>query len=89
MATAYMTDFPREIVESYGLGMQMKLADITISLADMFSCMPRITEHHQLMRINASSILTSLAAFLFSILNSVNPRLGLLQEKISGKAWSL
>jgi hypothetical protein len=67
----------------------MKLADIAISLADVLSCMPRISQRHQLMRINAAGVSDCLAAFLFSIPNSVNPRLGLLQEKISGKTWSL
>ncbi|KAL4868252.1 hypothetical protein BDV12DRAFT_197474 [Aspergillus spectabilis] len=75
MATAYISEFPREIVESHGLGMQMKLADIAISLADMLSCMPHISEHHQLMRINSVGVLSCLAAFLFSISNSVNPRI--------------
>lgn len=66
----------------------MKLADIAISVADMVSCMPRISAHHHRTRVGAVDVLKYLAGFIFSISNSVNPRLGLLQEKISGEAWS-
>lgn len=69
---------------------QMKLADIAICLADVLSCaffsMP---ESDQLMRVGPAEILLSLATFLASIPNSVNPRLQLLQEKISVGLWSV
>ncbi|KAJ5176207.1 C6 transcription factor [Penicillium canariense] len=48
---AYIHNLPRGIVRSHGLGMQMKLADIAISLADVLSCAPfTVSESHQLMQ---------------------------------------
>ncbi|KAL2835598.1 hypothetical protein BJY01DRAFT_69191 [Aspergillus pseudoustus] len=88
MVTTYINGFPRELVDSHGLGIQMKLADIAISLADVLSCVPRPSVRDQLMRIGPADILHCLAAFLVSRPNNVNPRLDLLKEKISGKVWS-
>ncbi|KAL2869710.1 Zn(II)2Cys6 transcription factor, partial [Aspergillus lucknowensis] len=85
---AYVTDFPRGVVDSHGLGIQMKLADIAISLADVLSCVPQRPAQGQVMRIGPADILHCLAEFLVSHPNNVNPRLNLLKEKISGRVWS-
>ncbi|KAJ5625272.1 C6 transcription factor [Penicillium lagena] len=79
----YLDMFPRGIVEGHGLGMQMKLADIAISLADVLSCTPLVPESRQLMRVRPAEVLNHLAAFLNSIPDKVNPHLELLQEKIA------
>jgi hypothetical protein len=67
----------------------MKLADIAISLADVLSCRSGNSGPHECMRVGSRNLLHYLAAFLTSIPNSVNPRLGLLQEKIAQTGWIL
>lgn len=67
----------------------MKLADIAISLADVLSCRSGNSELHECMRVGSRDLLHYLAAFLTSIPNSVNPRHGLLQEKIAQTGWVL
>ncbi|CEL03031.1 hypothetical protein ASPCAL04190 [Aspergillus calidoustus] len=69
---AHISTFPRGVVGSHGLGMQMKLADIAISLADVLSCRSGNSESHEYMRVGSRDLLHYLAAFLTSIPNSVS-----------------
>jgi hypothetical protein len=61
----------------------MKLADVAISLADTLTCVHWMPESCQLMRVGSGEMLCHLQAFLTSIRGNVNPRLEILQEKMS------
>ncbi|KAH8702093.1 putative C6 transcription factor [Talaromyces proteolyticus] len=83
----FLNRFSRNIVEAHGLGMQMKLADVAISLADVLSCVPWITERRQVMRIGPGDMLDNLANFLASLRGNINPRMEILVEKLSNRGW--
>lgn len=61
----------------------MKLADVAISLVDTLTCSPWMPESCQLMRVGSREIVCNLQDFLTSIRGNVNPRLEMLQEKMS------
>jgi hypothetical protein len=61
----------------------MKLADVAISLADVLSCIPWMSGSHQMMKVGPGDMLGHLAGFLASIRGNVNPRMEVLQEKLS------
>lgn len=65
----------------------MKLADVAISLADMLSCTPWISERRQVMKIGAGDMLCHIAQFLASLRGNVNPRMEILFEKLSNQGW--
>jgi hypothetical protein len=60
----------------------MKLADVAISLSDVLSCIPWISENCQLMKVGPGDMLGHLAEFLASIRGNINPRMQVLQEKL-------
>ncbi|KZF23903.1 hypothetical protein L228DRAFT_126548 [Xylona heveae TC161] len=79
---SYLNNFPREILEAHGLGMEMKLTEVAISLADVLICGPTSVLHAHLMRIGPGEVLSNLGQFLKSFRGGGNPRLELLQEKM-------
>ncbi|CRG87422.1 putative sucrose utilization protein SUC1 [Talaromyces islandicus] len=83
----YLNRFSPNIVEAHGIGMQMKLADVAISLADMISCIPWASERRQAMRIGPNDMLGHMANFLASLRGNINPRMEILVEKLSNRGW--
>lgn len=65
----------------------MKLADVAISLADMLSCVPWMSERRQVMRIGPNDMLGHMANFLASLRGNINPRMEILVEKLSSRGW--
>lgn len=65
----------------------MKLADVAISLADMLSCIPWVSERRQIMRIGPNDMLGHMASFLASLRGNINPRMEILVEKLSNRGW--
>ncbi|UKZ78156.1 hypothetical protein TrVFT333_005890 [Trichoderma virens FT-333] len=56
--------FPRSVIEAHGLGMEMKLFEVAMSLADILLCLPSTFEGKQLMNVGPRDILNRLAEFL-------------------------
>lgn len=73
----YLTNLPQ----------QMKLADVAISLADMLSCVPWMSERQQVMRVGPNDMLGHMANFLASLRGNINPRMEILVEKLSTRGW--
>ncbi|OKL63842.1 hypothetical protein UA08_00439 [Talaromyces atroroseus] len=83
----YLNKIPRNIIEAHGIGMQMKLADVAISLADMLFCIPWISERRQVMKVGPGDMLCHIAQLLASLRGNVNPRMEILFEKLSNQGW--
>lgn len=83
----YLNKISHNIIEAHGIGMQMKLADVAISLADMLFCIPWILERPQLMKIGPGDMLCHIARLLASLRGNVNPRMEILFEKLSNQGW--
>lgn len=61
----------------------MKLTEVAISLADVLLCAPSASQNSQMMQITRGELLDYIAGFLLSCANVGNPRLAILQDKIS------
>lgn len=61
----------------------MKLTEVAISLADMLLCSPSASQNCQTMQVSRGALLDYIAGFLLSCANVGNPRLAILQDKIS------
>lgn len=65
----------------------MKLADVAISLADMLSCIPWVSERRQVMKVGPGDMVCHIAQTLSSLRGNVNPRMEILFEKLSSRGW--
>lgn len=65
----------------------MKLADVAISLADMLSCIPWVSERRQVMKVGPGDMVCHIAQTLASLRGNVNPRMEILFEKLSSRGW--
>jgi hypothetical protein len=65
----------------------MKVADVAISLADMLSCIPWVSERRQVMKVGPGDMVCHIAQFLASLRGNVNPRMEILFEKLSSRGW--
>lgn len=65
----------------------MKLADVAISLADMLSCIPWVSERRQVMKVGPGDMVCHIAELLASLRGNVNPRMEILFEKLSSRGW--
>ncbi|EEA24183.1 hypothetical protein EYB25_004686 [Talaromyces marneffei] len=83
----YLNNLSRNIIEAHGIGMQMKLADVAISLADMLSCIPWVSERRQVMKVGPGDMVCHIAELLASLRGNVNPRMEILFEKLSSRGW--
>ncbi|EED17872.1 C6 transcription factor, putative [Talaromyces stipitatus ATCC 10500] len=83
----YLSHLSRNIIEAHGIGMQMKLADVAISLADMLSCIPWVSERRQIMKVGPEEMVCHIAEFLASLRGNVNPRMEILFEKLQFRGW--
>ncbi|KUL92177.1 hypothetical protein ZTR_02299 [Talaromyces verruculosus] len=83
----YLNNLSRNIIEAHGIGMQMKLADVAISLADMLSCIPWVSERRQVMKVGPGDMVCHIAQTLASLRGNVNPRMEILFEKLSSRGW--
>ncbi|KAF3074433.1 putative sucrose utilization protein SUC1 [Trichoderma lentiforme] len=56
--------FPRSVIEAHGLGMEMKLFEVAMSLADILLCLPSTFQGKQLMNVGPRDVLNRLSEFL-------------------------
>ncbi|KAM0471588.1 hypothetical protein ACHAPX_009245 [Trichoderma viride] len=76
--------FPRSVIEAHGLGMEMKLFEVAMSLADILLCLPSNFEGKQLMNVGPKDVLNRLAQFLthFRGGSDNNIKLQILHDKM-------
>lgn len=79
---AYLTSYPQQTIQAHGLGMEMKLCDMALSLTNVITCIPVTCQTYEAFRLTPQNTLAGLVNFLLTFRGGQGSMIRAVQEQI-------